>query len=180
MGGTQPPPNWATSVNEWVSPPRLTARTVPPAWTDAHRGENRHDAAPPSARRAKKASNVIPPLRTHAPAPIAALNVGPSQLSSITTIRWRGAPSALDVKARTRMVARLRLESSGRDRMRLPPVVVRPGVNAYRALPVVGLVRSGGLFGDLMHHVPPEADQTNGKGGSLAGPALPVPRVVAG
>jgi hypothetical protein len=39
----------------------------------------------------------------------------------MTTIRWRGAPSAVDVKARTRIVARLRLESNERDRMRVPP-----------------------------------------------------------
>src|SRR5215218_5958507 len=86
---TQPPPNAATSLNVWNSPPRLEAMIVPPAFSFSCPGANRHAGASPIVISwPMNSSNVTPPSLTQAPSPSTALKVSASQSSSICTLRW--------------------------------------------------------------------------------------------
>src|SRR4029079_615985 len=66
-------------------------------------GENRQAGAEPMAPSCPtNFSNVTPPAREQAPSPITALKDGPSQASSIRTVRWSAEASALVLQASVR------------------------------------------------------------------------------
>src|SRR5262245_53715321 len=91
--GTLPPPNAATGVKVCVSPPRFSTLMMVPTFSPVWSGLNFH--APTNRLCASSALNsaiVVPPLRTHAPAPRTALNDAESQSSRILKFRPRAPP----------------------------------------------------------------------------------------
>jgi hypothetical protein len=93
--GTNPPPNAATSVNVWPSPPAFVARTVCPARIEIYPGAKFHAGCPmtfaasgenSSPMNSAKGVSSLCGVAAHVPGPMAALKVVGSQLSTNATL----------------------------------------------------------------------------------------------
>ena len=93
--GTNPPPNAATSVNVWPSPPAFVTRTVCPAGIEIYPGAKFHAGCPmtfaasgenSSPMNSAKVVSCLCGVAAHVPGPMAALKVVGSQLSTNATL----------------------------------------------------------------------------------------------